>query len=98
MGRKRSRRQQHGSAWQWKQTDCWYYTLPDTKNRLPLFDEQGPQTTGLWCLLFRGCLLLPHFSEILLDVSLQSEGYFVPGDISVRFHMGRGGVRVGESC
>ena len=27
MGRKRKqRRQPHGSAWHWKQTDCWYYT------------------------------------------------------------------------
>jgi hypothetical protein len=35
MGRKRTRRQQHGSAWHWQQTDCWYFTLPGTKNRLP---------------------------------------------------------------
>ena len=26
MGRKRTRRQPHGSAWYWKQTGCWYYT------------------------------------------------------------------------
>jgi hypothetical protein len=37
MGRERTRRQQHGSAWHWQQTDCWYYTLPGTKNHLPLF-------------------------------------------------------------
>ena len=42
MGRKqKQRRQQHGSAWHWKQTDCWYYTLPGTKKRTPLFDENG---------------------------------------------------------
>jgi len=46
MARKRSRRQQHGSAWHWKQTDCWYYTLPGTKKRLPLFDEQGHRIRG----------------------------------------------------
>ncbi len=46
MGRKRTRRQQHGSAWHWQQTDCWYYTLPGTKNRLPLFDEEGNRIRG----------------------------------------------------
>jgi hypothetical protein len=29
--RRKQRRQQHGSAWHWKQTDCWYYTLSGTK-------------------------------------------------------------------
>ncbi len=44
MGRKRKqRRQPHGSAWHWKQTDCWYYTRPGTKKRVPLFpDLMGP--------------------------------------------------------
>jgi len=47
MGRpKRKRRQQHGSAWYWKQTGCWYYTLPGTKQRRPLFDEQGERIRG----------------------------------------------------
>jgi len=46
MGRKLTRRQQHGSAWHWQQTDCWYYTLPGTKNRLPLFDEEGNRIRG----------------------------------------------------
>ena len=47
MGRNRKqRRQQHGSAWHWKQTDCWYYTLPGTKKRVPLFDEQGQRING----------------------------------------------------
>lgn len=42
MARKRKqRRQQHGSAWHWKQTDSWYYTEPGTKKRVPLFDEKG---------------------------------------------------------
>ena len=31
----------------WKQTDCWYYTLPGTKKRMPLFDEQGQRIRGL---------------------------------------------------
>ena len=30
-GRPKTRRQSHGSAWHWKQTDSWYYTLPGTK-------------------------------------------------------------------
>ncbi|REJ87206.1 MAG: hypothetical protein DWQ35_21930 [Planctomycetota bacterium] len=37
MARKRKlRRQSHGSAWYWSQTRCWCYTLPGTKNRVPL--------------------------------------------------------------
>ena len=47
MGRTRkARRNQHGSAWHWKQTDCWYYTLPGTKKRMPLFDESGERVRG----------------------------------------------------
>jgi integrase len=47
MGRNRKqRRQQHGSAWHWRQTDCWYYTQPGTKKRLPLFDEDGQRIRG----------------------------------------------------
>jgi len=47
MGRTRkARRNQHGSAWHWKQTDCWYYTLPGTKKRIPLFDEAGERVRG----------------------------------------------------
>lgn len=47
MGKKRvKRRQQHGSAWHWKQTDCWYYTEPGTRKRVPLFDEKGERVRG----------------------------------------------------
>jgi integrase len=47
MGRgRKQRRQQHGSAWHWKQTDCWYYTPPGTKKRMPLFDENGQRIRG----------------------------------------------------
>jgi integrase len=47
MGRNRKqRRQQHGSAWHWKQTDGWYYTQPGTKKRVPLFDENGQRIRG----------------------------------------------------
>ena len=47
MGRPRKqRRQSHGSAWHWKQTDCWYYTLPGTKRRVSLFDDQGERIRG----------------------------------------------------
>lgn len=47
MGRKaKQRRRSHGSAWRWKQTDCWYYTLPGTKKRVPLFDEDGRRIRG----------------------------------------------------
>jgi len=48
MGRKRKqRRQPHGSAWHWKQTDCWYYTMPGTKKRVPLFHEDGQRIRGI---------------------------------------------------
>ena len=46
LGRRRTRRQSHGSAWHWKQTDCWYYTLPGTRTRVPLFDEDGRRVRG----------------------------------------------------
>jgi len=45
--RKKKRRQSHGSAWHWKQTDSWYYTLPGTKKRVPLFDEDGKRICGI---------------------------------------------------
>ncbi|MBI3464641.1 MAG: hypothetical protein HY000_16540 [Planctomycetes bacterium] len=44
---KKARRQAHGSAWHWKQTDGWYYTLAGTKKRMPLFDEDGQRIRGL---------------------------------------------------
>lgn len=44
--RKKVRRQSHGAAWHWKQTDCWYYTLPGTRRRVPLFDEDGNRIRG----------------------------------------------------
>src|SRR5436190_43465 len=40
------RRQRHGSAWYWKQTDSWYYTPPGTKQRVALFDEHGKRIRG----------------------------------------------------
>lgn len=40
------RRQNHGRAWHWKQTDCWYYTPPGTKRRVPLLDEGGKRIRG----------------------------------------------------
>ena len=47
MGRNRKqRRQSHGSACRWEQTDCWYYTLPGTKKRMALFDEEGQRIRG----------------------------------------------------
>src|ERR1043166_5755647 len=47
MGRlRKQRRNPHGSAWHWKQTDCWYFTLPGTKKRIALFDEQGERIRG----------------------------------------------------
>src|SRR5580693_6131647 len=45
--KKRTRRQSHGSAWHWKQTDAWYYTLPGAKKRIPLLDEDGRRIRGL---------------------------------------------------
>jgi len=46
MGRKRTRRQPHGSAWYWKQTGCWYYTPRGTERRVSLFDEDGNRIRG----------------------------------------------------
>ena len=40
------RRQQHGSAWHWKQTDCWYYTESGSNKHMPLFDGQGERVRG----------------------------------------------------
>ena len=45
-GRPKTRRQSHGSAWHGKQTDGWYYTLPGTKRRVPLFDDDGQRIRG----------------------------------------------------
>ncbi|MCG6157274.1 tyrosine-type recombinase/integrase [Rubinisphaera margarita] len=42
----KKRRQSHGSAWHWKQTDSWYYTEPGTKKRIPLLDENGERIRG----------------------------------------------------
>ncbi|ADB18378.1 hypothetical protein Psta_3723 [Pirellula staleyi DSM 6068] len=47
MGKKRTkRRQSHGSAWHWKQTDAWYAILPEAKKRVPLLDESGNRIRG----------------------------------------------------
>ncbi|MBL9091652.1 MAG: tyrosine-type recombinase/integrase [Planctomycetaceae bacterium] len=43
---RKKRRNSHGSAWHWKQTDCWYYTLPGTKRRMSLFDGDGKRIKG----------------------------------------------------
>ena len=45
-GKRPKRRQARGSAWHWKQTDCWSYTQPGTKKRMPLFDENGNRIRG----------------------------------------------------
>jgi integrase len=45
--RRNSRRQSHGSAWHWRQTDSWYFTLPGTKKRVPLHDEDGHRIRGV---------------------------------------------------
>ena len=42
----RKRRRPRGSAWHWKQTDCWYYTPPGTTRRVPLVDEDGHRVRG----------------------------------------------------
>jgi hypothetical protein len=43
---KKKRGDNHGSAWQWRQTDCRCYTLPGTKRRVAQFDEQGRRIKG----------------------------------------------------
>ena len=42
---KRQRRPR-GSAWFWRQTDCWYYTPPGTSRRVPLIDVDGKRVRG----------------------------------------------------
>ena len=42
--RQRARR---GSAWFWKQTNCWYYTPEGGKRRVPLFDQAGKRIRGV---------------------------------------------------
>ena len=44
--RRTKRRQPHGSAWHWNQTDCWYFTEHATKKRVPLLDENGKRIRG----------------------------------------------------
>ena len=41
------RRQRRGSAWYWKQTDCWYFTPPGSKRRVALFDGDGRRIRGM---------------------------------------------------
>jgi len=43
---RKKRRQSHGSAWHWKQTDTWYFTQPNTRKRIPLADEKGIRIRG----------------------------------------------------
>jgi integrase len=43
---KTQRRQRHGSAWYWNQTDSWYYTAKGTKRRVPLLDDRGKRIRG----------------------------------------------------
>ena len=45
-GNIKRRRTRRGSAWYWKQTDCWYYTPPGERRRAALFDEQGKRIRG----------------------------------------------------
>ena len=40
------RRQRRGAPWYWKQTNCWYYTTPGTKKRVPLAAEDGKRVRG----------------------------------------------------
>ena len=40
------KRRSRGSAWYWKQTDCWYFTPPGTKRRVTLVDENGAKIRG----------------------------------------------------
>jgi len=43
---KRQRRPR-GSAWHWRQTNCWYYTPPGTNRRVPLVDDNGKRIRGM---------------------------------------------------
>lgn len=42
----KKRRRPRGSAWHWRQTDCWYFTPPGTKRRVSLVDEAGERIRG----------------------------------------------------
>lgn len=42
----KKRRRPRGSAWHWRQTDCWYFTPPGTRRRVPLKDEAGRRIRG----------------------------------------------------
>jgi hypothetical protein len=41
-----NRRQRHGSAGYWKQTDSWYFMPRGTMRREPLLDEKGGHIRG----------------------------------------------------
>jgi hypothetical protein len=43
---RKQRRNPHGSAWHWRQTDCWYYTLPGTEKRRSLYGKDGERIWG----------------------------------------------------
>lgn len=48
MGRTtKQRRNQHGSARHWKQTDCWYHTPHGMKRREALIDQKGKRIRGV---------------------------------------------------
>ena len=40
-------RRSRGMAWYWQQTDSWYFTPPDTKRRVRLYDEDGRPIRGV---------------------------------------------------
>jgi hypothetical protein len=44
--RRPTRRHSRASAWHWRQTDRWYYTIPGGKKRAPLLDEDGARVRG----------------------------------------------------
>ncbi|ADB18376.1 hypothetical protein Psta_3721 [Pirellula staleyi DSM 6068] len=49
MSKERQRRRSRGSAWYWKQTDCWYYTAPGSQKRVRLLALDGTPIRGATC-------------------------------------------------
>jgi hypothetical protein len=72
--RRKQRRGLHGGAWHWMQTDCRYHTLPGSKKRVPLFDDQGQRILGLNnCQLAERALAQPKVVGALNDTAITSD-------------------------
>ncbi|PQO38391.1 hypothetical protein C5Y97_10035 [Blastopirellula marina] len=74
---RKSRRQQHGSAWHWMPENCWCDTLPGTKKWMPISSASSKDSRALACE--RSCptwLWLPGSSQ-RFQVGKQIRQFFV---------------------